>query len=272
MVQTKPIVALHGFTGGAASWLPLRELLPSQVGFLAPDLPGHAGWPGPLPSSFETTIDCLAGWVADRTHAAHLVGYSLGARLALGLVVKYPDLFRSAVLIGVRPGLADGERQARISRDELLAEALARDGLEAFVEHWESLPLFATQRSLSESRRAEQRRLRLRHDPSGLAWALRVLSPGRMPDYRRRLDEIRCPVRVMVGELDTSFLDIAHGLVERAKKETLQRQGSPSDVEIEVVPGVGHNLPLEAPEAVVRTATRIAKLDPYWNRQPESAA
>ena len=138
------LVALHGFTGASASWLRVRERLPKNVRLFAPDLPGHAGWEGALPSSFETpfqgAVDQLASWIRARTTSAHLVGYSLGARLALGLVIEHPDLFGSVTLIGVRAGLSGEERDGRALRDERLADELLRDGLEAFVDRWEARP------------------------------------------------------------------------------------------------------------------------------------
>ena len=259
------LVALHGFTGASASWLRVRERLPKNVRFFAPDLPGHAGWEGALPSSFETpfqgAVDQLASWIRARTTSAHLVGYSLGARLALGLVIEHPDLFGSVTLIGVRAGLSGEERDGRALRDERLADELLRDGLEAFVDRWEALPLFASQRNVDLDLLAEQRRLRLGHDPAGLAWVLRALSPGRMPDYRPRVGEIRCPARLLVGELDETFVRLARDMLSSACDVE-------AALEIEVVQGVGHNLLLESPDAVVRALTSALSKDDQFTKQP----
>lgn len=62
-----------------------------------------------------------------------------------------------------------------------------------------------------------------------------------MPDYWPRLARITQPVRLVVGELDGRFVDLA------ARAVGLLPAGS-----LTVVPGVGHNVVLEAPEAVVR--------------------
>lgn len=240
-IHRPDIVALHGFTGGAASWDRVRETLSSEIRLWALDLPGHAGWSGDLPHSFDVAVEQLADRIRSRTsEPVHLLAYSLGARLALGLLLENPELFQSATLIGVRPGLSVDERAERVLRDDQLADELEQGGLAAFVERWEALPLFASQSSVDAEVLDEQRRLRLGHDPAGLAWALRVLSPGRMPDYRPRLGEIRVPLRWMVGERDARFLEIANDACVR----------HPFD--FEVVAGAGHNLPLEAPAAVAR--------------------
>ena len=204
------VVALHGFTGSGESWSPVRGALSSSIRFQAPILPGHGRNPSVDPTwSWSDAVASLGsrirGWVRSAGAPAFLVGYSLGARLALGLLRSYPSLFRAAMLIGVRAGLDPPEREARAIRDDQLAERLESEGLEAFVDFWQALPLFESQQNLPRAVLEKQRRIRLRHDPAGLAWALRALSPGRMPDFRAFLSSLELPIRVVVGEHDTRF-------------------------------------------------------------------
>jgi 2-succinyl-6-hydroxy-2,4-cyclohexadiene-1-carboxylate synthase len=70
----------------------------------------------------------------------------MGGRVALGLLVRHPDLFSAATLIGASPGLADpAERAARGVRTRSGPGCWKRRGLGTFVAAWEALPLFATQ-------------------------------------------------------------------------------------------------------------------------------
>lgn len=235
------LVALHGFTGRGASWRPVLESLPDVEAY-CPDLPGHAGFVGELPVDFESTLELLAEAIAKRFVApVHLAGYSLGARLALGLLVRHSELFSAATLIGAQPGLDSADRATRAASDDHLAATLEENGLEAFLETWEKQPLFASQNHLSAELLEEQSRIRHAHDPHGLAWALRTLSPGRMPDFRRFLWRLQLPMWLLSGGIDLKFKKIA---TEMVRELPLGRH--------ELVPGAGHNLVLEAPRRVAR--------------------
>ncbi|MFW6023981.1 MAG: alpha/beta fold hydrolase, partial [Myxococcota bacterium] len=192
-------VLLHGFTGSPASWDAVVAALPSDVHVLRPALLGHGNAAGVRVPSFEAEVDRIADLIErEGLDRPGLCGYSLGGRVALGLLVRRPDRFARAVLVGAHPGLADvAERQARAVQDAQWAALLETGGLAAFVQAWERLPLFATQEALPQALRERQRAVRLAHDPAGLARSLRVLGLGRMPDHRPALGAIRVPARLM---------------------------------------------------------------------------
>jgi 2-succinyl-6-hydroxy-2,4-cyclohexadiene-1-carboxylate synthase len=237
-------VLIHGFTGSPASFEPLARDLARRhprVPLLRPALLGHGAPRAVQAGRFEQEVDRLAELVVgSRFAGAHLCGYSLGARLSLGLIARYPYLFASATLIGVHPGLGDlRERAARVGSDERWCQRLRAGGLGAFLAAWEAQPLFATQRALPAHTIAEQRRVRASHSATGLERALRVLGLGNMPDYRGVLRVVPVPVRLLVGSADTKFSAIAQRLTEGAPRTRL-----------DVVPGAGHNLLVEAREHV----------------------
>ncbi len=247
----KPLVCLHGFTGGPESWDAVLAGIPN-VDARCPPLVGHDPAVPLAAASFEDEVDRLAGSlprpVGDRYH---LAGYSLGGRLALGLLVRHRELFDSATLIGVHPGLAsERRRRERIAADEALARKLEEEGVEAFVDHWEGLALFETQRGLPREVLADQRTRRLEHRAEGLAHALRVLGLGRMPDYRGVLPQLDLPVHLMAGERDEKFCRLAEAMAEALPRGR-----------VEVVPGVGHNLLLEAPGIVGLALLRALRRD-----------
>jgi 2-succinyl-6-hydroxy-2,4-cyclohexadiene-1-carboxylate synthase len=175
----------------------------------------------------------------------HVAGYSMGARVALLMVATAPERFRSATLIGVHPGLrTDRERAARSAADGHWIELLER-GIERFVDEWEQLPLWSTQARLPESTRATQRATRLAHDPRGLAQSLRVTGLAQQPDLRPRLGDVTVPVTLMAGEEDPKFLRLAQ-----------EAAALMPNARVVAVPGAGHNLLLERPEAVARELNR----------------
>lgn len=242
-----PYVGLHGFTGQPDSWSEVMDLLgqgTAAVRCLCPSLLGHGmSPPATLAAAFEDEVDRLAAIVeAAGMAGSHLLGYSMGGRLALGLLLRYGSLFRSATLVGVHGGIRDdGARRQRRQVDEARARDLETGGLESFLDHWENLPLFASQQHLPEEVRQCQRRQRRRHRAEGLAAALRILGPANMPDYHDQLTGLDLPVTLVVGEYDEKFLGLAKPLLRALPRGRL-----------EVVPEVGHNVVLEAPAAVAR--------------------
>lgn len=234
---------LHGFTGHPASFQKVLAQLPLQTRVVCPVLPGHDGSepsPGAAPD-FQSAVDRLA----DELRAAHLgplhlCGYSLGARVALGLLVSHPELFAGATLISVHPGLTDpAERRERAAADERWAALLQDQGLAEFLQQWARQPLFATQAALPAAVLAAQDAVRRRHSATGLALALRVLGLAQMPDYAAALPALRLPVRLVVGAHDPKFLALAERVAARLPQAAVVR-----------VPSVGHNVLLEAPDAV----------------------
>jgi 2-succinyl-6-hydroxy-2,4-cyclohexadiene-1-carboxylate synthase len=172
---------------------------------------------------------------------ATYVGYSQGGRLCLQLALDRPDTAHRLVLVSASPGIADSaERAARRAADERLAQEIERDGVDAFLERWLAQPLFATlprERSGIDERRAG-------NTVASLTSQLRVLGQGAQPSNWERLDELRMPVLLIVGGLDTKYVDVAHRMAELIP-----------DVRVEVIAGAGHACHLEQPERVAHLIT-----------------
>ncbi len=92
---------LHGFLGAPAQWAGVRAGKGADEASDAWWLPGHGPaprvWPG---ASFDEVVDALSPWTTGRRV---LVGYSLGARLALALALRHPGDLRAVVLVGGTP-------------------------------------------------------------------------------------------------------------------------------------------------------------------------
>ena len=230
---------LHGFTGAPTAFSPLVDRLDGMGPFLAPWLPGHDGadWPADL-----FTFDAVVDTIAEAAHSVrdapwHVIGYSMGGRLALRLALRHPDLTAGLTLLGARPGLKDeAERTARQRDDAARAALLRENGTAAFVARWEALPLFATQQRLPEALRARQRDIRLGHDAEALARALEILGTGAMPSCWPELPQLSVPVRLVVGGLDAAYIELAAEVAAVVPHAT-----------VSVVPGCGHNIVLEDP-------------------------
>ncbi|HTS79888.1 MAG TPA: 2-succinyl-6-hydroxy-2,4-cyclohexadiene-1-carboxylate synthase [Myxococcaceae bacterium] len=255
--QGSPLLLIHGFTGSREAWSHLRPLLGPHFGVIAPDLPGHGESPLEAETTFESTLDALLGLLdARRLERVDVVGYSLGARVALGLCLRAPDRVGRLILESGSPGLR--RRRERLERrrdDAALAEVIEREGLEAFVRRWEALPLFEGLRALPDELRTRLHARRLSHRPDALAGSLRALSLGAQPSYWTRLWTVRAPTLLLTGERDAKFTGVARAMAAEIPL-----------VWGHVFPGAGHAPHLESPEEYAREVTSF--LSAPWIERP----
>jgi 2-succinyl-6-hydroxy-2,4-cyclohexadiene-1-carboxylate synthase len=237
------IVLLHGFSGSGASWEPHAAVLGREYRVIAVDLLGHgrtAAPHDPVRYRVEHAVaDILALIDALGVDDFALLGYSMGGRLALHLALAARNRARALILESASPGVPDpDERAARVRADEELAEAIERDGIEAFVTRWEALPLFASQTSLPSAVRVRLRAQRLTNSPAGLAGSLRGMGAGVPSALHDRLGELTMPTLLIAGALDDKYRRLA----------ATMHAGMPQ-AETAIVPDAGHTVHLEQPAA-----------------------
>jgi 2-succinyl-6-hydroxy-2,4-cyclohexadiene-1-carboxylate synthase len=224
-------VLLHGFLGDPASW----DDVPVDGERIA--LPGHAGG-GPVERDWAANLAAVAARIGP---CEAVVGYSLGARVALGLVVD--GHAPRAVLISGNPGIDHEERAVRRASDAVWARLARERGMEAFLDAWEAQPLFATQRRASAERLTARRKRRLALDPEQVARSLEAMGLAEMPDYRLQLDHQSGRddrFGLIVGGDDLKYSMIAHALPAR----------------VELIAGSGHDPLLEQPALLARAISR----------------
>ncbi|OES44083.1 2-succinyl-6-hydroxy-2,4-cyclohexadiene-1-carboxylate synthase [Domibacillus iocasae] len=204
----EPVLFLHGFTGSSRTWAGFENPLPFQL--VMPDLAGH-GRTTRLSSSLEAEASALKKMMTQQGFASfHLVGYSMGGRLALALALLYPEAVRSLILESASPGLeSKQERAERKASDEKLAQRIEKDGIAPFVDFWENIPMFSSQKSLSVSIREMIRSERLNQSSEGLASSLRQMGTGSQSSYWQRLSNLQMPVLLLTGTRDEKFTQIA---------------------------------------------------------------
>jgi 2-succinyl-6-hydroxy-2,4-cyclohexadiene-1-carboxylate synthase len=228
-------VLAHGFTQTGRCWGSLGNLLRTNHELRAVDLPGHGG-------SSDVRADLVeAGNLlaeAGGSGTFDLLGYSLGARIALHAALSRPERIGRLVLIGGTPGIVDAPaRQVRRQRDDELAEELERSGdVDAFIDRWLTNPMFA----------------RLPHDPAavaerkrntapGLASSLRLAGTGTQAPLWERLSTLELPTLLVVGTTDVRFTAIAEAMVHAAPNAVLA-----------LVAGAGHAAHAEQPALTSR--------------------
>ena len=238
------LVMLHGFTGSAAGWgTQLDTLAAYGLRVIALDLLGHGQSAAPADPQRYTIEHCQQDILAVlqklgvNKGQAILLGYSLGGRIAL--YTAFSGYLRALILESASPGLQDpAEREQRRLSDEALAASIERNGIPTFIERWENLPLFASQKSLPLERRKELHKQRLQNSVTGLAQSLRGVGTGAQPSLHTRLPTLHIPVLLIAGELDTKFTTIARHMAQSLPQAQLY-----------IIPAAGHTVHLERPQA-----------------------
>ena len=223
-------IGLHGFTQSGRMFDELSHYLARPL--LASDLPGH-GRAGNLPATTQAVMAIIDE--AAMGLPPVLVGYSMGARLALQYAVDRPT--EALVLISGSPGIVDpGERERRREADARLAEVLIEKGLEGFIDDWLAAPMFAGLHDRDPLWQAVDRQHRLANSPADVARALIGLGQGTQPYVGNRLAEIEAPTLIVAGMADEKYVAIAEDMARRI-----------SGARLEILVGHGHALVGEAP-------------------------
>ena len=232
----KPLVCFHGFSESGSTWDGIEV---SGYRLIRIDSMGHGRSARPMEvepytlpqmlSDLHTVIYAVAG------ERYALMGYSMGARMALLYALEYAEEVTHLVLESGSVGIEEeGERQARYVADRALAERIRAHDITWFSETWAKLDIFKTQQSLPPKVQQQIQGRRLLNSPHALAFTLEGSGQGTMPYVGHRLSELTMPVCYISGELDAKYTAIGaryFGEVHR------------------IVPQVGHNVHVEAPEA-----------------------
>ena len=234
-----PLLLLHGFTGSSVSWEGIARRLERRS--IAVDLIGHGRTDAPAdPARYamDRAAEDLALLIEQLgCGPVHLLGYSMGGRLALYLALAYPALTKSLILESASPGLDEpNDRAERRAADERRADSIDATDLTAFVDHWEGIPLFSSQSRLPGETRASLRGQRLSNRPVGLANSLRSMGTGAQPSLWPKLCDLRAPTLLIAGALDEKF---------RRLNEMMQQ--CILDARLRVVDDAGHTVHLEQP-------------------------
>ncbi len=228
-----PALLLHGIGGRASLWAPtVAALAPRRV--LALDLPGYDG-ARPALGSIAAMADAAAALLDEAGLAqADWVGHSLGGMVALEGALRHPARVRRLVIAASSPAFGSSDpafRAAFLSaRQRPLDEGLGMAGVAAAL-----VPCMAGPAA----------------DPAALPAAIAAMSGVDEAAYRvtlaaltsfdRRADlpRIPHPALLLAGEADATAPP--RGMARMA--------AAMADARLEVLPGIGHLLPLEAPDA-----------------------
>lgn len=104
-----PVVFLHGLMGRGKNFLTIAKGLEPDFRSILVDLPNHGASAWTDRFDYEETADSVARRMReDLGEPFHLVGHSMGGKVAMILALRHPDLVRRLVVVDIAP--ADSSR------------------------------------------------------------------------------------------------------------------------------------------------------------------
>ena len=235
-----PLLLIHGFTGSNESFKTSIRYLRQYFKVIAIDMIGHGKSFDKNPNnySFERSVELIKDILIElNLKKTNLLGYSLGGRLALHLAINSTQLINKLILCSTSPGIKDkSDRKARQNSDSYLADLLLDQGIGGFVDYWESLSLWRSEKRLSYKIKNTMRKIRLSQEPLGLINSLNSQGQGIQKYILKNLKKIQNKTLIFAGEKDEKYI-----------KYSYEIQKNIEDSKVKIVPNSGHNLILENP-------------------------
>jgi len=229
-----PLLFVHGFPLSRGTWSRQVDAFQATHRVIAPDLRGL----GETEATEGATA--MAGFAADLLALVQhlelgpvtLVGHSMGGYIALAFAKAYPQVLEGLVLVGTKAG-ADAP-EAAVARRALAARVQA-EGSSVVVDAMASKMLSPdnTNAAMALAVRGFMSNAR----PTGVVSAL--MGMAERPDLVSSAGLLHTRTLVMAGTKDT--------IMPVSEAETLAR--IIPDARLDLIPGAGHLVAFEAPEA-----------------------
>jgi 2-succinyl-6-hydroxy-2,4-cyclohexadiene-1-carboxylate synthase len=220
---------LHGNLGLPTDWKPVADLL-IEAGFSVRCINLWSYLQSPA-HQLEDVGRCLAEEALKADCPPILCGYSMGGRLALHALRHAPHAWKAGVLVSTNPGLCSAEeKQLRLHHDQQWAQKCRTLPWTEFLREWNNQGVLQGCPTVQGPELELQREFVARGFES---WSL-----GLQDDFRRFLAQAPLPILGIAGEKDAKFSRLAREVW--GEKAVL-------------IPGVGHRVPLEAPELLADT-------------------
>lgn len=224
-----PVLFLHG--GGVSGWMwrPVLDGLPEGVRAIVPDLPGHGQSQSSEYESHDTTITELVTLIRDNApQGVLIVGFSLGAQLALLLASEHPALVQGAIIVSgeTKPAPLRGLTLSLLKRAYPLAR---REWFARLQARQLSVPQGLMKEYLRDSREISRATL-LASVSENISFTL----PTAWRDFNGE-------TRIVVGEKERGLMRESAQLIHESSRSS----------QLLVVSGAAHDIPLTRPEVLV---------------------
>jgi len=231
------LLFLHGIRGSRRNWTRQLEFFSRHFRAAAWDARGYGDsddYDGPLQFDQHFSADVLR--IADHFGAKkmHLVGLSMGGRIARNFALRHPERLHSLVLAGTSPGF----------------NALSGDEVKRFVTERRNATPESVRRLLG-SRAAPDAYERLMDSVKRVHQEsfLKTLEASVAQDRAAPIEQIRAPTLVVTGDEDTLYApSISREMARRIP-----------GAELVVMKGVGHLSNLEQPDEFNQAVLQFLK-------------
>lgn len=234
------LVLLHGFLGSGQVFSKLLERFKTFCNPITIDLLGHGNTEGAeLHYRFSTKeqVTDLVKLISEQLETpVFLYGYSMGARLALQVVLRRSDLIQGLILESGTFGIEEEtERQARQALDASRADQIFGN-YDHFLKEWRDLPIFKSDKNTPEIEDIQKLQ-----NSTWMANSLLGFGTGTMPHIKDRLNELIAPTLLIVGKNDTKFIRI---------NQTLKKEIPTS--ELAIIENACHRVHLDNPGKIIK--------------------
>jgi len=137
------VIVLHGLLGSSRNWQGAGSDLGKRFHVNCLDLRNHGKSPHASPHSYDAMRDDVLAWMDDHgIDACHLMGHSMGGKLAMKIACEQADRVDKLVVVDIvpktYPGSHDSEYEAMkaIDLEALASRKEADDLLENSVPDW----------------------------------------------------------------------------------------------------------------------------------------
>jgi 2-succinyl-6-hydroxy-2,4-cyclohexadiene-1-carboxylate synthase len=205
------LLLLHGFMGSSTDFSPAITTLSKHFHCICVDLPGH-GHTQIDNHNFVSTANQI---LAIAPNQCHLLGYSLGGRLALYLALNHPDRWQKVILESTSFGLATPQaRTQRQQQDAAIIGKLRQPELDftAFIQNWYQQTVFTG--IPQHPNFPELIASRLQNHPLALARSLETMGLGQQPYLGELLPTNQIPLLLLAGEQDLKFVAIGQQITQ----------------------------------------------------------
>ena len=233
------LVPLHGLLGSARNWQGTGRRLAEHFRVLVPDLRNHGESPHHPDNSYPTMAADVLAWLDQQgLEAVHLVGHSMGGKVAMYLACHYPERVRSLTVVDISPRAYPPrwQREFAVMRAlpvaGLASRAAAEAALEPDIRDWAFRKFLVSNLE--------------RLDAGGFRWIVNLdILEAALPDLFQQVPKdgqrYDGPVLFLRGArsrfLEPGDIDLIRRFFPRA--------------ELEAVEDAGHNVHFDQPEAFV---------------------
>ncbi|MEZ9594307.1 2-succinyl-6-hydroxy-2,4-cyclohexadiene-1-carboxylate synthase [Shewanella sp. 10N.261.52.F9] len=234
------VVFLHGFLGSKDDWSEIILQLKDDFYCISIDLPGHgdnkviSAYELPTPG-FNRCAELVAATLSSLNISQfHLVGYSLGGRIALHIAKLYPEQLLSLVLESCHPGLeSKADKIARKQNDSAWANKLSTLPISEFLQLWYQQAVF---NNLTTTEQHALVLKRSHNNPLVLANCYQATSLAEQGNLWNIPSQLKVASHFIAGHQDSKFMALA------------KRWQEQQPLSLHCINASGHNVHLAAPQ------------------------